>query len=651
VNKFVVYWNSSEANAHEVVSTVVNRLEWKALFGSHNDFQFANVPLLRRTMNKIFRDIAPMLVSDGIVAIVPLLITQPIVDMTGEVRPYMVSCTLSLLSYWSAAFVVDWMVWILTVTLIWAVFLAAQIASFVDNALNLWYSIVMNGPCFILMVYCCAFLFQSPETASRQSFLVMMLVLLIPVIVGLVAKDVPHVVEWIYACLPVLHVQRLLDLMLMNVGIWKRNLGYYWKDPGTKPFLVMQWADIVIYAVVLRFLEFSRMYFQRKAAKKSFGDYGHIFKQEKAKHPVTPEARAMEEEVENTREGYAVRIENCSRLFFNTSGRPIPAVNCVSLGVKEGSLFGFLGANGAGKTTLIKMITSMLPTSDGTIEIMGRNIADYNDSTLLSVCPQFNTHLCNELTPYEHFVIYSMFFQLNRDCAERETDRLMTSLELHDVKNKPIQSLSSGDVRKLAIAISFLGPAKIILLDEPTASLDPVARHRVHEMITSFKGEKTFNLCTHLLSEAEALCDNISIMIKGCVYTVGSPGYLSDKFGTAFKVDVMLTDESEERGRVCDRFFAERLPMAVLSIRRPKARIYNVPATTVTLSELFAIMDEGKQSSCAFSYYTCSSSSLERVFMEIVRMSEYDDVIRVGESGDAEPALSSISSCAFEYYT
>jgi ABC-type multidrug transport system ATPase subunit len=510
-------------------------------------------------------------------------------------------------------------------------FLAAQIIAFQDNAFNILYSFVMSGPSFILMVYCMTFLFASPETASRQSFMALIIMVFVPIVVGIVKEDLPASVDWVYSFFPVLHIQCLLSRILVNFGIWKQSLGYYWKLDNSQPYLIMQWIDIVIYTVILAAIEFVGMYLQRTGARRSFGDYNEFFKKEKAKHPVTDEARAMEDEVANTHDGYAVRIENCSRLFFNTAGNPIPAVNCVSLGVKEGSLFGFLGANGAGKTTLIKMITSMLPPSDGSIEILGRDIAEYNDPTLLSICPQFNTHLCNELTPYEHFVTYSMLFQLNPEDAASETDRLINVLELDELKNKPIRELSGGDIRKLAIALSFLGPAKIILLDEPTASLDAIARHHVHEMISSFRGEKTFMLCTHLLSEAETLCDNISIMIKGCVYTVGSPGYLSDKFGTEFKVDVMLSDEGEASASACDKFFAEKLPTAKLSIARPKARIYNVPAMDFTLPHLFTIMEEGKQGGCGFNYYTCSSSSLERVFMEIVRMSECDDVITVAD--------------------
>jgi ABC-type multidrug transport system ATPase subunit len=146
-------------------------------------------------------------------------------------------------------------------------------------------------------------------------------------------------------------------------------------------------------------------------------------------------------------------------------------------------------------------------------------------------------------------------------------------------------------------------------------------------MILEYKGDKTFILCTHLLSEAELLCDMISIMIKGCVYTVGPPGYLSDKFGTEYRVDVILEDDSEQTSEKCDDFFARSLATVRLTISRPKARIYNVPARDFSLSQLFTVMEHERCNDAGFIYYTCSSSSLERVFMEIVIMSECDDVV------------------------
>ena len=148
-------------------------------------------------------------------------------------------------------------------------------------------------------------------------------------------------------------------------------------------------------------------------------------------------------------------------------------------------------------------------------------------------------------------------------------------------------------------------------------------------MITTFKGKKTFMLCTHLLSEAETLCDEISIMIKGNVYTCGSPQYLSSRFGTEYKIDLQLNDESQESSSKVDNFFAQHIPEAELNIMRPKARIYSVPATATTLPKLFETMQEGKNGDNGYNYYTCSSSSLERVFMEIVHMSECEDLVVV----------------------
>jgi ABC-type multidrug transport system ATPase subunit len=477
------------------------------------------------------------------------------------------------------------------------------------------------------MLYCFQFCFSNAESASRQAFLILSVVLLIPVIVDIVQGDTAQPwLDWIYSLIPSLSILRLLTHVLVRLGIWKEDLGFYFEMANTRPFLIMHYGDIVIYGALLVIIEKVRWSLQSRSAKRSFGDYKDFFRKERKKHPKTDEVKEMEDEVKHCHD-YAVRIWQASRLFFNTAGDPIPAVNSVSLGIPEGCLFGFLGANGAGKTTLIKMITSMLPPSAGVIEVMGEDITKYNDPTLLSICPQFNTHLCDDLTPGEHFKLYSMLFQLPEEEAREKRDRLIKVMELEDIVDKPLRELSGGDVRKIAIAMCFLGPAKIVLLDEPTASLDPVARKRVHEMILEFKGEVTYMLCTHLLSEAESLCDLISIMIKGCVYTVGTPQYLSQKFGTEYKVDVMLDDESEETGRACDQFFQTSLASASLSIARPKARIYNVPAKDLTLPQLFTIMDKGKKEKAGFSYYTCSTSSLERVFMEIVHLSEADDAV------------------------
>jgi ABC-type multidrug transport system fused ATPase/permease subunit len=275
---------------------------------------------------------------------------------------------------------------------------------------------MLMGPSFILFVYCLSFLFGSAESATRQMFIILVLVMLVPMIVMIVRQEPnPSWLDWIYALVPHIAEMQILQDVLVHVNILKQPLSYYWKPKsgrsgGTSslPYFVMQFVDIVIYAAVLFGIEFARAMLQKKYTKFAFSGYQEFFEQAKAKHPVTDEVREMVNAVANDANGFAVRIVDVSRLFFNTAGQPIAAVNQVTLGVRENSIFGFLGANGAGKTTLIKMITSLLPPSSGSIYINGIDISEKHDPELLSICPQFNSHLCDEMTPWEHFRLHRL---------------------------------------------------------------------------------------------------------------------------------------------------------------------------------------------------------------------------------------------------
>lgn len=606
------------------------RIKWKKAFGVNTNINISFVTLTQRTLDFVFSQIAPMLLTGGYLSMIPILSSQPIIDTVGEVREYMQSCTLSLFPYWMATFLLDYILWLITATLIWSLFIIAKIQAFLDNKFQMWYIYAFLGPYFIIYIYTISFFFDSPNSCARNAFIILCIICLIPVVVDIVRDYKPNPVwfDWIMACIPSLCVQRISMGVLSRMGYMTQNFTFYWKDPNQRPYYIMQFAGIFLWSGILAIVENVRIWLANKNARKTFGNFHDFFEEEKKKHPVTNEAKIMEESVKEDND-YIVRILNVSRLFFNTARKPVAAVNGVTLGVKRNSVFGFLGANGAGKTTLIRMITNLLPPSDGEIEIDGVNLRDMKDRTILSICPQFNTHLCFEMTPHEHFYMYSLIHRLDKNEAKRMEDQLIADMEMEHLKDTPLRELSGGDQRKLAVALSFLGPSKILLLDEPTASLDPVASHKVQEMILKYRGEKTFMLCTHILSEAEFLCDMISIMVKGCVYTCGTPQYLTQKFGTDFRIDLMLKDDTEETERKCDEFFETRLKEAKLTIKRPKARIYSIPAKTMPLSQLFKIIQEGEDGDHGISYFTCSSSSLERVFMEIVHMSESSDVVAV----------------------
>ncbi|KAH0789891.1 ABC transporter family protein [Histomonas meleagridis] len=619
------WYNTSgylETTEQFTVDAIATEAVWKAVYGGN--FTLTFTVSASRNIEYFFGNIGPIILVAGLYSIIPLIISQPIIDITGEVRSYMISCTLTILPYWLGTFLLDFAMWIFTTTIIWAIFCIAQIQAFLDNMFTTWYTIVMLGPSFIFFMYVLSFLFDSPESANRQCFLTFIILLLIPYVIQCIRWAAnPVWLEWIYSLIPPLSLQRIFSYELSNIGPLAQPFSYYWKYSSSQPFFIMDFGNIVIYGLILFIIESARNSVKRRLAKKSFGNYDEFFKEIRDTQESTSDVLEMRERVENSHD-FAVRIHNVSRLFFNTEGKPIPAVNQVSLGIEKGCLFGFLGANGAGKTTLIRMITSLLPPSDGTIEVNGVDISKFHDPTAISVCPQFNNHLCNEMTPAEHFKLYGMLFEFTKE-EEEKSIRLIRDLQLEELKDKPLQDLSQGDVRKLAVALSFYSRANIILLDEPTASLDPVARHNVQELILEYKNDKTFMLCTHLLSEAEFLCDIISIMVKGCVYAIGTPQQLTERFGTIYKIDIMLKDDSKEEADKCTNFFEKILPSAQMEISRPAARLYDVPATDIEMADLFGIMEQGMNGDNGYCYYTCSSSSLEHVFMEILRKSETDE--------------------------
>lgn len=622
---FTVLHNTSTLFEYDVGSrAVATRMVWKVKYGMENEFRFSVTLLLRHLVDVLFAQVGPAITTVGLISVVPLYITQPIIDIRGEVRQYMIASTLSLVPYWLATFLIDIIIWVFIVVIMWIIYLLVGIRAFIDNIFTILYLMISIGPAFILFSYCISFAFHSAESASRQLFVILCVILIIPITVDFARINFvdPVWLDYIYSLLPHILLQRSFALLFQHIMFLKKDFKYFWtEDKNVQAFFIMTYVDIPFYIILLWIIETMRVKLNKKESEKTFRKYIDFFKDQKKKHPVTKEALELAALATNN-DNIAVSIRNVSKLYFNTEGMPISAVNDVTLGVKKGALFGFLGANGAGKTTLINMITSNTPPSNGTIIINGHDISKFHDPTILSVCPQFNSHLCHEMTPREHFTLYRLIHRFNKREADELASRLVEILDLTKYIDKPVRELSGGNMRKLAVALAFYSPSNIILLDEPTSSLDPVARRNVHSLIQQYRGQKTFMLCTHLLNEAEALCDSISIMIKGCVYTYGSPQYLSSKFGTEYKIDIMLDDDDEETFVKVDNFFANKLPLAELTISRPRARIYSIPASMIRLPELFKIMGQGKKEDNGFCYYTCSSSSLERVFMEIVKISE-----------------------------
>ena len=587
--------------------------------------------------NNPLESMSSMLILFGVFAICSTFMSNPCEEIYGTIRDYMQTKSLKLIPYWLTSFITDLIIYVIDIFLIWCLFCICGAESFTKNLGPTLYVLLICGPSLILFSFVLIFIFSNPETTARNGYILNILFLMLLFSSSMTSSSSSNIDLSMLAIFPPI----LFSLYFSTIcTVYKYNTdGFqmvFMEKYGLNSISSFPFIDIVLYTILLIIIEKLRISRQRKKAKSKFENHSEFFKNERNKQQVTKEAILMEEKVQNNKNKYAVKIKNVSRLFLDSKDNPIPAVNNVSLGVKKCSIFGFLGANGAGKTTLINMITGILPVSDGSIEINGIDVTNQNDRTIISVCPQFNSHLCSYMTPGELLHFYSLLLGINENDEKESVNKLISILDLNDELNVPISDLSEGSARKVAIALSFLGNSKIILLDEPTATLDPFSMRKVHELILMYKGEKTFMLTTHLLDEAEALCDTISIMIRGRVFTCGSPSHLSAKFGTDYKIDIVLNDEDDTNHKV-DTFFSEYLPNAELNIQRPNARIYYIPTSSIDLPNLFDIMEKGKNDDNGFKYFICASSSLEKVFIEIIRISEDERTrLNVIENGDVQ---------------
>lgn len=201
------------------------------------------------------------------------------------------------------------------------------------------------------------------------------------------------------------------------------------------------------------------------------------------------------------------------------------AVNRVSFNVKDGECFGLLGPNGAGKTSTFKMIYGSSEISEGELFLDGLSVKSHTKKvkSLLGVVPQDNG-LDPDFTVMDNLLIFASYYGVSKNEAIVKAKELLRSMHLEDYENNPVDELSGGMKRRLAIARALLTNPKVLLLDEPTTGLDPQARLWIwNELQELKKSGKTLVLTTHYMEEAETLCDRIVILNKGEVVAEGKP--------------------------------------------------------------------------------------------------------------------------------
>ncbi len=217
----------------------------------------------------------------------------------------------------------------------------------------------------------------------------------------------------------------------------------------------------------------------------------------------------------------AVEVENLTKRFGD-----FVAVNKLSFAVEPGEVFGLLGPNGAGKSTLIRMLTTLVPPSEGTARINGFDVVHSPNQVRQSigVIPQAMTSDL-DLSATENLSIFAKLYGIPREERRRVITTLLKAVDLEQWADKPLKMFSGGMRRRLEIARGLVHHPKIFFLDEPTTGLDPVSRVAVWEMLQRLKRERdlTILVTTHYMDEADKLCDRIAIIDHGKLVALDSP--------------------------------------------------------------------------------------------------------------------------------
>ncbi len=237
-----------------------------------------------------------------------------------------------------------------------------------------------------------------------------------------------------------------------------------------------------------------------------------------------------------TKNQTAIEVNSLVKKYCN-----LTAVDSISFNVKKGEIFAFLGPNGAGKTTTVEILECIRKPTSGKAVVLGFDILKDEEEIKkrIGVLPQdFNTFA--RLTVKENIEYFAGMFGSSVDA-----DSLIKLVDLEDKRNEQYRKLSGGLKQRLGVAIALVNDPEILFLDEPTAGLDPKARHEVWDAILGLKQKgKTIFLTTHYMEEAEILADTVTIIHKGKIVADGTPQELIERHGKLSLLILKKTDKA-----------------------------------------------------------------------------------------------------------
>jgi len=333
------------------------------------------------------------------------------------------------------------------------------------------------------------------------------------------------------------------------------------------------------------------------------------------------DGQEFEEDIEviNLRKTFPIPDENSGGFCSKQKKKEKVVVDGVDFSVGVGQCYGLLGPNGAGKTTTLSMLTGSTYPTSGTAKIGGYDLSKERIKVfeVLGYCPQHDA-LFDELTPEEHLKLYATIKDIDPTTIQNRVEGFLQMMGIVEHKAKQSKNISGGTKRKLSFAISLVGEPTVAIMDEPSTGMDPASRHKMWLIVRKNIGGKASILTTHSMEEAEELCTNIGIMIKGKMECSGSPQELKERFGEGYQLDVKVpVAKVTEFKAFLGKLFSE----TELVEEHLGRMTYKIPKNQITLAALFGSFEENKRA-LEIEDYSISQTTLEQVFISFAKRQE-----------------------------
>lgn len=246
---------------------------------------------------------------------------------------------------------------------------------------------------------------------------------------------------------------------------------------------------------------------------------------------------------------FAVEIKNLSKDYETGfwKKKRVRALDDITLNVRPGQIFGFLGGNGAGKTTTIKTLMRLQFPTEGSAKILGHDIADVQMHRRIGYCAE-NPYFYDYLTARELMDYFGELFGYEKNQRNAKTEELLNAVGLDEKDwKKQLRKYSKGMLQRLGLAQSLINDPEIVFLDEPMSGLDPVGRREIRELIAGLRGKgTTVFMSTHILSDIEALCDEVAILRSGKLAASGNLNDLLTASGESRALEISIQNVSAD---------------------------------------------------------------------------------------------------------